>query len=73
MARHDHGLTGHPRGEEVARIRDLALVAEQQPGPAEQALHLELEHVRIGVDGAVDAVGLDQSGDVVGAERRHGD
>jgi len=46
-------------------------VAEQQPGPAEQPLHLELEHVRIGVNGAVDAIGLDQSDDVVGAERRH--
>src|SRR5262249_4936508 len=61
------------RGEEVARIRHLALVAEQQPGPAEQPLHLELEHLRIGVDRAVDAIGLDQSGDVVGAERRHVD
>src|SRR5262249_27917809 len=71
VARHDHGLAGHPRGEEVARIRDLALVPEQQPRPAEQPLHLELEHLRIGVDRAVDAIGLDQSGDVVGAERRH--
>src|SRR5206468_6330317 len=39
VSRHDHGLARHPRREEVAGIAHLALVAEEQPGPAEQPLH----------------------------------
>ena len=38
-------------------------MADEQPGAAEDALHLELEHVRIGVDAPVHAAGLDQPGD----------
>src|SRR5262245_55933293 len=71
MSRHDHGLARHSSREEITRIRSLALVTEEQPRPAEQPLHLELEHLRIGVDGAMDPIGLDQSCDVVGAERWH--
>src|SRR5712671_6614497 len=40
-------------------------MADEQPGAAEQALHLELENLRIGVDPPVHAPRLDQPADLV--------
>ena len=59
MADHDHGLAADLRGDEVAGLRHLARVPDEQPSAAEDALHLQLEHLRIGVDVAVHATGLD--------------
>ena len=61
VARHDDGLAPHARREEIAGAPHLALVTEDQPRAAKDPVHLELEDLRIGVDGAMDAVGLDQS------------
>ena len=41
-------------------------MADEYPQPAEDALHLQIEHIGIGVHPAVHLVGLDQPGDVVG-------
>jgi len=57
---HDHRLASHSRREEGAGLGDLALVADQEPGAAEDAIHLEVEQGGIGVDRPVDAVRLDQ-------------
>jgi len=40
-------------------------VADEQPGAAENALHLEFEQLGIGVDATMHATGLDQPGDLV--------
>ena len=61
VARHDDGLAPHARREEIARAPDLALVAEDQPRAPEDPGHLELEQGGVGVDGAVDPVGLNQT------------
>ena len=45
---HDHRLAAEIGGDVVARVRHLAGVADEQPGAAEHALHLELEHVGVG-------------------------
>src|SRR5439155_1658064 len=54
VARHDDGLAPHARREEIAGAPHLALVTEDQPRAAKDPVHLELEDLRIGVDGAVD-------------------
>jgi hypothetical protein len=57
---HDDGLTPHASREEVTRPGDLALVAEDEPRAPEDAIQLEIEQRGIGVDRAMDTVGLDQ-------------
>ena len=47
-------------------------MADEQPGAAEDALHLELEHVGIGIDAPVHPARLDQLGDFVGVSVAHG-
>ena len=47
-------------------------MADEQPGAAEDALHLQLEQVGIGIDAPVHAAGLDQLGDLVGVSVAHG-
>ena len=61
MPRHDDWFPAHARREEVARVGDLALVADHEPGAAEDPIHLEVEQGGIGVDRPVDAVRLDQT------------
>ena len=72
VADHDHGLPSELGGDVVAGLRHLAGMADEQPRLAEDALHLELEDVRIGVDVAVHATGLDEAGDVIGMSVAHG-
>src|SRR5690606_25891161 len=50
VADHDHGLAADLHGPVVARVLDLALVAHIGPDPAEDALHLQLEDLRVAVD-----------------------
>ena len=50
VAHHHHRLAADLGREIVAGIFHLALVADIDPGRAEQALHLQLEDRRIGVD-----------------------
>lgn len=48
---HDqHVVPAHDRGEEVARLGDLRLVAQELPRAAEDPLHLQLEDLRVAVD-----------------------
>jgi hypothetical protein len=56
-------LPAHLRGEAVPRLLDLAGMAEQQPGAAEDALHLQVEQRGVGADRAVRPIRLDQRGD----------
>jgi hypothetical protein len=66
---HDHRLPPHARGEEVARIPNLTLVADEKPGAAEDPIHLEVEERGIGVHRPVDTVGLDQTLDGLNVHR----
>jgi hypothetical protein len=68
VAGDDHGLTAHSCREEVPGPGDLAVVSQHQPGPAEETVHLQLEQRRVGVDGPVDAVGLDEALDGLDVE-----
>ena len=68
-AHHDHRLAPDLQGLELARLRDLRLMAAIDPGSFEDVRHLQVEKGGVGVDRAVDAVGLDQ---VVDVESGHG-
>jgi hypothetical protein len=72
MARHDHRLASELGGDVVAGLRDLAGVPYEQPGAAEDALHLELEDIRIRVHAAMNPARLDQLGDFVRISVAHG-
>ncbi|MSQ64406.1 MAG: FAD-dependent oxidoreductase, partial [Betaproteobacteria bacterium] len=60
MPHDDHGFTTHARGEVVSGRGDLAFVPKNQPGAAEDALHLQLEDHGIGVHRAMHTVRLHQ-------------
>jgi hypothetical protein len=60
VAHQNDGLAAHARGKIVARLLDLTLVPYINPRGAEDAVHLQLEDGRIGVDAAVHASGRDQ-------------
>ena len=51
--------------DEIARISDLTLVADVNPGLAIDSLELKLENLRVGVEAAMNAAGLDQGTHVV--------
>ena len=70
VAREQQRLAADAGRDEVAGIPDLALVADIDPCRAEDALELELENLRIGVEPAVHPAGLDQRTD--GFARWHG-
>lgn len=55
-AHHQHVLVAQARGVIVARLGHLAFVADVDPGAAVDALHLQFEDRRVGVQGAVHAV-----------------
>src|SRR5262249_60531965 len=59
-------------GDDVPGLRSLAHTPDEHPGAAEDARHLQLEQVWIGVDVAVHAPGRDQPGDVLGIAVAHG-
>jgi hypothetical protein len=59
-AHHDDGLRPDATGDEVARARDLAVVADEDPAAAKDALHLVVEDLRIGVKRGVNAIVLHQ-------------
>ena len=72
MPRHHHRLPPEFGGKKIARIGDLAGMADEQPGPAENPLHLQFEDIRIGIDAPVDASRLDQFCDRSGVPIHHG-
>ena len=59
-ARHQHLVAAEVGAQEVVRLGDLALVGDEQPGAAENPLHLELENARIGVEAPMHHVGAHQ-------------
>ncbi len=50
----DHLFGAHAAHHEVSGIRQLALVAEEQPAPLEDLLHLLFEDVRVDVNLSAD-------------------
>ena len=60
MAAHDHRLAAQGRGDVIAGIRHLAIMADDQPRAREYALHLELEHLGTGIEIAMHPVGSNQ-------------
>src|SRR6185437_6897213 len=58
MADHDHRLAADLDRPVVAGILHLALVTDVGPHLVEDAFQLELEDAGIGIDAAVDAIGL---------------
>src|SRR5262245_13528365 len=66
VADHQDRVLAHVRAEEVARPRDLALVAEEEPAPGEDPLQLLLVDLALDEDTATDATVLDvhQAGDI---------
>jgi hypothetical protein len=70
---HDqHVVPAHHGREEIARLRDLRLVAQEQPRAAEDLLHLALEDRRVAVDPPIHLAALERDEVVdVGRRRRH--
>ena len=66
MARDQDRLAADLAGDEVARLRRLAGMAGIDPGVGEQVFHLELEHLVVDIDVAVDLARADQRADGVG-------
>ena len=61
VAGDDQGPQPHVRRQEIVGVGHLALVGQINPGAAEHLGHLGIEDRGVGVDGAMDPVGLDQS------------
>ena len=60
MTRYDHRLATELRGKKIPAVANLAFMPHEQPGAPEQPVHFQLENVRIGVNGVMDTVGLNQ-------------
>ena len=60
LTHHHDRLPAHMGGDEIAGPRDLAVMAEQEPGPAEDPRHLQIEECRIGIGVPVHPSGLHQ-------------
>ena len=65
VAHHDHRLAPDARQPKVARIGNLRLVTDVDPGAVKDLFDLQLEHRRVREQAAVDAVlahqGVDQA------------
>jgi hypothetical protein len=59
LARDDNRVLAHVSAEEVVRLRNLRLVAEEEPAAGEDFLQLLLVDFRVGINAAVDAPLLD--------------
>src|SRR5260221_8847160 len=55
---HDDGLAADGRRQIVARLRHLAVMPDIDPGAPEDALHFQLEQLRVDIDVAVNAIRL---------------
>jgi hypothetical protein len=65
ITNHHDRLATETRREVVAGIPDLAFVADVDPCDAEDALHLQLEDLRVGVQPAVNAPRLNERREVL--------
>jgi hypothetical protein len=68
VAYQHHGLAADKGAKIVAGLFYLAFVANINPSDTEDALELELEDRRIGIDLPVHAAGLDERREVLGHE-----
>ena len=50
VAGDNHPFPANPRGKEIAGLAQLTLVADVNPGAAEDVLQLKLENLRIGIN-----------------------
>src|SRR5215471_1424902 len=66
IAREQERLFADSGRNKIARTFDLALVPDIDPGVTEHTFELQFENVRIGIEAAVHAAGLDQRTNVVG-------
>src|SRR4051794_2794040 len=64
MASHDDRLSPYLRGAVVARLWYLAVMPHVDPGPAEDAIHLQFVYVGIDVHSAVNAFRLNQMAEI---------
>src|SRR5260370_2793123 len=71
MADHDHRLAADLPRPVVADSRHLALVPDIGPDLVEEALHLELENRRLGIDAVVNPIRLHRLGDIQAAICSH--
>ncbi len=71
-AHHQHRLAADLHLGVVAGLRHLRLVAAIDPDALVDALHLELEDIRVGVDLAAHAVGLDEFRQIGNTFLQHG-
>ena len=63
VAGHDHGLRADRLEHVVVGLRDLARVPDVDPRPVPDALELQDEHRRVGVQRPVDAIRPDEIAD----------
>ena len=66
VAHHDYGLARDVDAIEIAGVGHEAVVTNIKPRALEDALHLELEDLRVGIDAAMNAILFDQAAYVVG-------
>ena len=52
-AHHDHRLAAEPRAIEIARLRHLAFMADEEPSLSEQALDFEFNTSPVDIDRAM--------------------
>src|SRR5215468_904275 len=64
MADHDHRLAADLHRPVVADVLHLAFVPDIGPHLVEDAFHLELENRRVGIDAAVNTIGLHRLGNI---------
>ena len=63
VAHHQHRVLAHVGGQEIARARDLAVVAQKQPASGEDLAQLLLVNLRFDKDAPADqpALGIDET------------
>ncbi len=71
MPGHHHRLPADAGGEIIPRFFYLAVMADIDPGPVPDTLHLQVEDFGIGIDFLMDAILPDQSRQLVVSVMRH--
>ena len=68
VAQDDHGVRPEIDGDVVARLAELRLGGDEQPGPRQHRRHVDVEEVRAGVEGRLqrmaDGTSLDERAQV---------
>jgi hypothetical protein len=66
VTHHQNRVFAHIGGEEIAGLRDLAVVAQKQPATGENAFQFLLINIGLDKDAAADqsALSVDETGDI---------